>query len=58
MEVSVEPQGGKRHTVECRTFSDYKGNVEEVSPTYAREQAVAETVRCLRCDVKGEDEEE
>ncbi len=58
MEVSVEPQGGKRHTVECRTFSDYKGNVEEVSPTYTREQAVAETVRCLRCDVKGEDEEE
>jgi len=58
MEVSVEPQGGKRHAVECRTFKNYRGNLEEVTPTFTREQAAAETVRCLRCDVKGEDEEE
>jgi len=58
MEISVEPQGGARHAVECRTFSDYTGNVQEVTPAFTREQAMAETVRCLRCDIKGEEEEE
>ena len=58
MEVSVEPQGGERNQTSCATFKKYKGNFEEVTSSYTKEQAMSEAIRCLRCDVKEEEEEE
>jgi NADH-quinone oxidoreductase subunit F len=58
MEVSVEPQGGERNQTSCVTFKEYKGNFGEVTSSYTKEQAMSETIRCLRCDVKEEEEEE
>ena len=57
MEISVEPQGGGRNQTSCTTFDAYKGNFEEVTASYTKEQAVSEAIRCLRCDVKEEEEE-
>ena len=57
MEVSVEPQGGKRNPTSITTFKKYKGNFEEVTSSYTKEQAISEAIRCMRCDVKEEEEE-
>jgi len=58
MEVSVEPQGGERNKTSCITLDKYKGNYEEVTSSYTKEQAMSEAIRCLRCDMKEEEEEE
>ncbi|MBW1824692.1 MAG: hypothetical protein JRI87_09025, partial [Deltaproteobacteria bacterium] len=58
MEVSVEPQGGERNKTSCSTLDKYKGNYEEVTSSYTKGQAISEAIRCLRCDVKEEEEGE
>jgi NADH-quinone oxidoreductase subunit F len=58
MEVSIEPKGGRRCSTPIVTFKKYKGNFEEVTHSYSKEQAKLEATRCLRCDVKEEVEEE
>lgn len=58
MEVALEPEGGPRNETAEVHFKKYKGNFQEVSTTFDLEQAKREATRCLRCDVKGEDEDE
>ncbi|MBN2467991.1 MAG: FAD-dependent oxidoreductase [Deltaproteobacteria bacterium] len=58
MDVSIEPQGGKRNVAQCSSLTDYTGNFKEVVQSLSREQALREATRCLRCDVKPEEEEE
>lgn len=57
MEVSIKPEGGERNTTPCVSFKKYKGNFKEVTRSYSKKQAKLEVTRCLRCDVKPEEEE-
>ncbi|MFH0813641.1 MAG: FAD-dependent oxidoreductase, partial [Pseudomonadota bacterium] len=56
MDVSIEPPGGNRSPTPSVVFKEYKGNFEEVTRHYSEEQAKLEAIRCLRCDVKGEED--
>ena len=58
MEVALEPEGGNRNKAGEVHFQKYRGNFQEVSTTFTLDQAKFEATRCLRCDVKGEEEDE
>jgi len=58
MEVALEPEGGNRNEASEVDFQKYRGNFQEVSTTFTLDQARLEATRCLRCDVKGEEEDE
>ncbi len=51
-------QGGKRNTATIAGCAARRHNFNEVTRTFSAGQARAETLRCLRCDIKttGEDE--
>jgi len=51
-------QGGKRNTAKIAGCAARRRNFNEVTQTFSAGQARAETLRCLRCDIKtaGEDE--
>jgi NADH-quinone oxidoreductase subunit F len=51
-------QGGKRNTATIAGHTARRHNFNEVTRTFSAGQARAETLRCLRCDIKtaGEDE--
>jgi NADH-quinone oxidoreductase subunit F len=51
-EISVEPPGGARNRSAHLPPDRRRHTFDEVVTGYRRDQAVAESVRCLRCDVK------
>ena len=56
MDVSIEPKGGTRNNARYMSFKNLKNNFREVTKRFTKKQATIEAVRCLRCDVKEEEE--
>jgi len=56
MDVSIEPEGGNRNDIRYVSFKDFKNNFREVTKRFTKKQATMEAIRCLRCDVKEEEE--
>jgi NADH-quinone oxidoreductase subunit F len=51
-ELSVDPPGGARNDAPHMPEADRKGSFAEVVLGFSGKQAEAESIRCLRCDVK------
>jgi NADH-quinone oxidoreductase subunit F len=56
-EVEPEPEGGKRVDPKKLPVKERISNFQEVLAGYTGEQAMAEANRCLRCDVKCQDQD-
>jgi NADH-quinone oxidoreductase subunit F len=56
-EVVPEPEGGKRVSPKKLPVKERISNFQEVLGGYTGEQAMAEANRCLRCDVKCQDQD-
>ena len=50
--VPLEPEGGARHVSPELDAGRRRANFEEVMPGLGRAEAMAESSRCLRCDVR------
>jgi NADPH-dependent glutamate synthase beta subunit-like oxidoreductase len=53
-EVAVEPQGGPRNAATHLAASKRRNCFKEVMQGFSPKKAEAESIRCLRCDVKEE----